>query len=453
MTSSLTDTLIHALHDGTLRPPAEALSAAAASLIDGISVSLAATGLEPAVVPFVNRVGSLGGSEEARFIGGGSRRVPAASAALVNGALAHALDFEDTFDSHGGHPNAIALSVLLAFGEPASTGSDVLRALAVGAEITCRLSVGVRADSTRIADWYHPPMIGAMGAVFGAADLLGLTPTEIRDALSLTMTGFALSSEIKRSGGSTLRGIRDGLAARAVVEAIELARHGVRGFELPLEGRAGFYSLLTGQTADDAAILDGLGSRWMNTDLTIKRWPTCRGTHAAIAIAESMRRDAIRSEDVDRISVMVSSPDEMLMTPLAQKRTPSTTIDAKFSIPFTVAAMLDDGELTLSTFTDIAPRALAQRFEYDGSFGSDPALKGLTRLDVTLRDGTRRRYEHERPELATTGSVELSAQRSKYDGCIVHSAPSLTAEKADEVFSALVEFGDRPVRALFDALA
>lgn len=450
----ITQTLAEAVLDGELAaPPAAALDAANASLIDAVAVMLAATGLEPAVAPFPLHVLATGGAGEARFFGGGGRRVPAGSAALVNGALGHALDFEDTFDAAGGHPNAIAIPVMLALGEMvAAPGAEVLSAIAVGAELTCRLGLGLRHDPATLG-WYHPPMLGTLGAVLGAARLLRLEPGQTADALSLAMTGFSLTAELKRSPDSTLRAVRDGLAARAAVDAVRMALAGVRGFALPLEGEAGFFRQISGAEPDEDAILDGLGSRWFNTGLTIKQWPTCRGTHAAMAIARRMRDEGLAADAIERIAVTVSSPDEMLMQPLDQKRAPATVIDAKFSIPFTAARMLERGDVTLASFLDLVPPSLAARFHYAGSFGGDAGLEGLTRFDVTLRDGGQRRYEQRRPSAATTGTVAVGTLRAKFDACVVHARPRLPDGAADRLFDALLDFRARPAGSLFDAIA
>jgi len=449
----ITRTLAEAVLDETLTPSAAALDAANASLVDSVSVMFAATGLEPSVAPFVQLVTERGGAAEARFFGSGELRVPASSAALVNGALSHALDFEDTFDVAGGHPNAIAIPVLLALGERAgASGAEVLGAIAVGAELTCRLSLGLRRDPARLG-WYHPPMLGALGAVFGAARLLRLTVPQTADALSLTMTGFSLTAELKRSPESTLRAVRDGLAARAVVEAVQLALAGVKGFALPLEGEAGFFRQISGEGPDEAEILADLGATWLNTSLTMKRWPTCRGTHAAMEIARRMREDGIGADAIDRIAVTVSSPDEMLMQPLEQKRMPVTVIDAKFSIPYTAGVMLERGDVSLATFLDLDPPAVAARFDYAGSFGNDPSLEGLTRFDIRLRDGGDKRYEQKRPATLTTGTISSVELRAKFDACVMHARPQLAKASAERLFGALLDFRNRPVRCLYDAVA
>lgn len=451
---ALTEKLARAVQEGgVLEPGPEALAAAGASLVDGVSVMLAATGLEPSVAPFVRHALSLGGAGDARFFGGGGLRVPAASAALVNGALAHALDFEDTFDAAGGHPNAIAIPVMLALGERAgASGAAVLGAIAVGAELTCRLGLGLTRDpATR--GWYHPPMLGALGAVFGAARLLRLTPGQTADALSLAMTGFALTAELKRSPDSTLRAVRDGLAARAAVEAVDLALAGVRGFALPLEGEAGFFRMISGEAPDADAILHEIGERWFIIGLTMKQWPTCRGTHAAMEVARRMREEGIVPDAIDRIAVTVSSPDEMLMQPLEQKRAPATVIDAKFSIPFTASAMLEHGDVTLATFSGMRTPVLASRFDYAGSFGGEPGLEGLTRLDVTFRDGSTRRYDQKRPAALTTGSATVPALRAKFDACAVHAVPAIAPPQADRLFATLRDFRSLPAASIHDALA
>ena len=450
---SLTRRLAKAAVGGArFEPTPAALAAAKASLIDGVSVMLAATGLEPVVKPLEQYARAQGGTPEAGFFGSGGVRLPAASAAMVNGGLSHALDFEDTFDAAGGHPNAISIPVLLALGERVgASGAEVLTAIAIGGELTCRLSLGLRHDPAE-RGWYHPPILGALGAVFGAARLLRLTPEETADSLSLAATGFALSAELKRSPESTLRGIRDGLAARAVVDAVSLGQAGVRGFSLPLEGEAGVFRHLTGAAPDEDAIFDGVGEIWLNTSLSIKRWPTCRGTHAAMEIARRMRSEGLRPDSVERIAVTVSSPDEMLMQPLAQKRVPATVIDAKFSIPFCAGMMLEHGDVSLGTFLDITPPALASCFEYAGSFGGDSSLEGLTRFEVKLRDGTVRRYDQKRPESDTTGTVSPAALRAKFDSCIIHARPVVTSQAADRLFEALLDFCNRPAGCLYDAI-
>ncbi len=430
-----------------------ALDAARASLIDCVSVMLAATGLEPAVEPLVRHAYAVGGTGESRSFSGNGSLLPAASAAFVNGALAHALDFEDTFDAAGGHPNAIAIPVLLALGERhAKTGAEVLEAIAVGAEFTCRLSLGLRTDPA-LRGWYHPPIIGALGATLGAARLLKLTAEKTADALTLAMTGFSLSAELKRSPASTLRAVRDGLAAQAVVDAVLLAQAGVRGFMLPLEGEAGIFRHLTGEAPDEAAIFEGIGEIWLNTGLTLKQWPTCRGTHAAMEIARRMREEGVHAREVKKIEVTVSSPDEMLMRPLAQKRAPATVIDAKFSIPFTAGVMLERGDVLLSSFVDLTPPAVASRFKDAGSFGGDPKLEGLTRFDVTMRDGNTRRYDQKRPPAQVTGDISPAAQREKFDACVAHTKPGLGPDRAGRLFEALVDFPNRSAGSLFDTLA
>ena len=86
-----------------------ARAAAQIALADGLSVMVAATALEPATAPFARHAIAIGGYGPATLIGHRSR-TSAPYAALANGALAHALDFEDTFEGGMIHPNVLELA-------------------------------------------------------------------------------------------------------------------------------------------------------------------------------------------------------------------------------------------------------------------------------------------------------------------------------------------------------
>lgn len=311
------------------------------SLLDGLAVMAAAPRLEPSVAPFLD-LAAAGGDGPATLLSGGS--APPALAAMANGSLSHALDFEDTFDAAGLHPNAVAIPVLLALAEAeGATLNALMTALAVGCDAACRIGVVLPSDPAA-RGWYHPPMIAAAGAAIGAAHLLGLSREQAVAAVSLTLVQFALTDALKRSPGSDLRAVRDGLAARAVMDGVALARSGLRGTDDPL-GADGLIGQLTGAVPDTVADVQFLG-----TEVSLKSWPSCRGTHPAIALALDLRGEGRGAEELEVARFTLNPPDDMLFLPRADRLRPTTAIMAKFSIPYTFAHAMHHGAPGLQSF-------------------------------------------------------------------------------------------------------
>ncbi|HEV7344308.1 MAG TPA: MmgE/PrpD family protein [Devosia sp.] len=345
LTRSVTERYLRAAGNGVDRP---ALEAARIALADALSVMVAATGLEPAVQPFMTYA-SASGSGPSTLIGQDAKVSPL-FAALANGALAHAIDYEDTFAEGMIHPSASLVPALLALAESEdSSGDQVLTALALGCDFSCRASLALDGDpATR--GWYHPPILAGLGATLGSALLLKLNADGIRNALGLFILQFMLGDELKRSPRSDLRAVREGFAARAAVEAALLARAGVEAVEAPLEGPSGLFAMLTGKPPRDEAFAT-VGAAFHGPDVGIKRWPSCRGTHNAVLAAQAFRDLGFAGADIATVRVQVGPPNDMLFVPRAQRVAPQTAIDGKFSIPFVFASVMQSGDLTLASFT------------------------------------------------------------------------------------------------------
>ncbi|MDE2403558.1 MAG: MmgE/PrpD family protein [Sphingomonadales bacterium] len=342
--------------------PAATVQAAKWVLLDAAGVMLGASGLCAEPRAFIELARAMGPGP--CTVVGTAVRAGVPMAALANGALAHALDFEDAFDLAPGHPNASLVPALIALaqaGRPVD-GRRFLTALAVGGDLSCRMGLALRRPM-EAGNWYPPPMLAAYGATAGAASLLGLDARQVRDALSITLCQATMPGEIKYSAGTVLRAVREAFPAQAAVQSALLARAGVAGFEQPLEGRAGFYALYAGGEFVPGDLTDALGRRFWIDQLTFKPWPSCRGTHPFIELALDLRaRHAIDPAAITRIEIDHDDVQTMLVEPSARKRAPRVAIDAKFSIPFTVALALARGGVGLDDFDAAAladPRVLA----------------------------------------------------------------------------------------------
>jgi 2-methylcitrate dehydratase PrpD len=422
----------------------QALDAARISLADALSVMVAATGLEPAVRPFMAYAGASG-SGRSTLIGQGEKVSPV-FAALANGALAHALDFEDTFEQGMVHPNASLVPALLALAESEdSSGGELLNALALGCDFSCRLSLALNGDPAK-RGWYHPPILAGLGATLGCALLLRLDANDIRNALGLFALQFMLGDELKRSPKSDLRAVREGFAARAAVEAALLARAGVEAVEAPLEGPSGVFALLTGHRPNTEAFAT-VGAAFHGPEVGIKRWPSCRGTHNAVLAARALRDRGLGSADIAAVSVQVRPPNDMLFVPRIQRIAPETAIDGKFSIPFVFASAMETGDVTLESFSPVqlrAPETLALAARV--SMAQPPAPQGLEAVyRVTTSSGDVTEIPIDPVPVWRTKEITLSTLTPKLEACLGAAArpPRLTG-----FLAAMANLESRPISAL-----
>ena len=222
--------------------PPRAIASAKRSLLDALGVSLAASTLAPECLA-VRRA-------RAGRAGGGTLHDPRLRRAHLaprlgarNGALAHALDFEDAHDTALVHPNAPVVPVMLALaeGDTSIDGPRLLTAMAVGCDVTCRLSLAV---GRRLHDrgWYPPSLLAGIGAAAAGANLLRLDERQTLDAFSLVVGQLGGHGQLMHSPASVVRSVRDAFPAHAALASVLLARRGVRGYDEPLEGAAGLFA-------------------------------------------------------------------------------------------------------------------------------------------------------------------------------------------------------------------
>lgn len=412
------------------------------SLLDAIGVTLGASGIGEGCDAFAQLALDSSSKEEATILGYG-KRTSASLAAFANGAMAHALDFEDAHDGAPVHPNAQTIPAALAVAEclPNVSGEELLTAIAVGSDLVCRLGLSLTKSLDEFG-WYPPPILGAFGATAAAAKLLRLDSRQTLDAFSLTLCQAACSAELKYNADSVVRSVRDSFAAQTGVVSAQLAQKGVRGFAEPFEGKAGLFNNFARGHYDRKVLLEDLGQHFENENISFKPWPACRGTHAFIDAALSiMNREGLQASDIAQGRMLGHAVQRMLYEPLQQKRSPSTAIDAKFSLPFTVAAVLVHGEITLDSFAldnlkDQTVLELAKRltFEVDAS-GTENATRGT--LELIARDGKTFSLHVENPLGHSSRPMTIDALRAKFMRCagLARIPLSNPASAADSVLS------------------
>lgn len=422
-------------------PPRPALDAARRSLTDAWGVSLGATGLGEGVTPFYE-LAREGGHGACLLIGRRGGVTPL-SAALANGALAHALDYEDVLDGAPIHPNAAAVPAALAAaairGE--CSGAILLSGLAAGCDLACRLGRALRVNPDDFG-FYPPPILGAFAAAAAAAVILQLEVDQVLSALALTLSQATATAQFKTSPQSDVRAVRDAFAAHAGLLATLLARKGVRGFEAPIEGPAGLFALYARGAYTPEVITADLGERWYGVEVSYKPWPACRGTHAFIEAALELRQAlTLAPHEVDAAHATGGPVQIMLAEPRAQKLAPLRAIDAKFSLPFTVALALTHGEVALKHFAVDAlddPQVLALarrvRFTADPARSLADASSGVLELEAR---GRVHRLEVNTPLGHPTHPLDEAALERKFRDCAAYAAEPLAAADLDTLVTQL----------------
>jgi len=447
----LADFAAETFRDG---PPPPIADLVAQRLTDTIAVALAAG--DEAPVRIVRSVAAAeGGPGAATVLGSGERLSPSA-AALVNGTMAHALDFDDTHLPSILHPSASVVPAALAVAQTTrSSGAEVVAALAAGLEITCRLGMAAydsgRRNSIFFENGFHATSIcGTLGAAAAASLLLGGGPGILAHALGIAASMGAGLLEANRTGGAVKR-THCGWAAHAGVVAARLAAAGLTGPPTVLEGRFGFFRAYTGGFLDHDALVGGLGDRWAAERIFTKPYPTNHFTHAGIDAAIALRSAGLAVSEVVGMELGVAGPTlRTIAEPAEDKARPTTGYHARFSGPFTVAtALVGGGGLGVSSedFDDrsvhdperLRLAALVRCHEdEEASAGFPDDFPGV--LTVRLRDGTvaEHRVVHTRggPDRPLS-RAELAA---KFRLC---AAPSLGGDAAaDELFELAAGIAD-----------
>jgi 2-methylcitrate dehydratase PrpD len=363
--------------DPRFTAPDDVRRAAALHALDAIGCGLAARALGVADAARA-AMDAEGGAGPSTAIGIEAGLTPS-DAALANGMLCHALDFDDTHAAAIAHVSAVVVPAALATAEAHErSGADLLDAIVVGGEVT--IAIGLRAASGLYARGFHPTAVcGVFGAAAAAARLGGLNAEATTRALGLAASTAAGLMAYLNDGAQT-KPFHAGWAAHAGVTAARLAAFGAEGPPSALEGRFGVLPALA--DVHDAGELV-LGERWRVPELAIKPYPCCHFIHGCLAAGEQLL-----GADLDD-DIVVAVPAEavpVVLEPAAHKAAPRTRYEAQFSLPWSLAALLRTGRLDLGTYApdvlaDPEIRALAARISYEvADFASYPgAFPGTVR--------------------------------------------------------------------------
>ncbi|MEM8797808.1 MAG: MmgE/PrpD family protein [Pseudomonadota bacterium] len=354
---------------------------AALSLMDWVAVGFAGIDepVSQSVIAFARDEKGAGDAS----VFGDEGRYPARMAALVNGTVSHALDYDDTHFLHVGHPTATAASATFAIAERMGATTDAfLEAFIIAFEAGCRIGDWLGRDHYE-AGFHQTATAGAFGAALGAARLLGLSHEECRHVLGLVATR---ASGLKSQFGTMAKPFNAGIGAANGVEAALLVKSGFISNPLGLECEQGFGPTHHGANRELNDVLDGLGRTFVLDQVSHKFHACCHGIHASIEALSKLRdRHNVESDGVERITLTVNPR----WLKVCNKLEPMTGLEAKFSYRLVAAMVLNRIDTSaLYTYTDDICRDqslvhLRDRVEVatDLGVGDSAALVTLTGLN------------------------------------------------------------------------
>ncbi len=289
------------------------------------------------------------------------------SQAFAWGGLGNILEMDDVDKRALLHPGPSTIPAAIAVGQnQAASMSSVLSAIVIGYEATIRLGRAVGAG--HYALWHSTGTCGAIGAAAAAAHLSGLSAGQTAQAMALAISQSAGLWHTRHDPASMGKQLHTAVAARAGVDAAQLAGAGFIGPLGILEGEQGFFAAMCpGSEASD--VLANRASGWAIHDVSFKPWPACRHAHAVIDAALALR-DQI---DVDQSSELtVRTYADALK--FCDNPAPSTVIEAKFSLQHSVSVAIQRGAPSLDDFSIEAindPQLSAMRSRIRVEVGDD----------------------------------------------------------------------------------
>lgn len=324
--------------------PDHEIASAKKAILDYLGVAIAgSTANTGRVVTEYVRGGD--GVPEAGVIAGGFK-TSAFLAALGNGTLGHALDFDDECETWNSHPTTVIFPAVLALGEKSGTaGRDMLVSYIVGWEVAARIGAVVYPMMYERAG--HPtPAVGTLAAAAASSRALRLSTAQTQRAFGIAATQ---ATGLQANHGTDTKPLHAGLAASNGVRSAQLASLGFTANENVFDDPIGYLMAAGGKNCKTPD-LAGLGTSFdITASLCIKRYPSCYNNQRPMdSIFHLIEEHRIRSEDVAEVEVR-AHPRQIKV---CRYVLPRTGLQGKFSLTYSMAAPLIYGRAGLAEYTD-----------------------------------------------------------------------------------------------------
>ena len=306
------------------------------------------------------------------------------------GALMHILEVDDLHRQSVVHPGCVVIPTVLSLGlREGLSGRMMLEAVLKGFEACTRIGNSVGPAHYKI--WHNTATCGTFGAAYAAGSILGLSKSQMRDALGNAGTQSSGLWEFS-SSGTMSKHLHAGRAGQSGVIAADLASYGLSGAPTILEGKRGFYAAYC-PDANPEALLNNPEGKWQLHETSIKPWPSCRHTHPAIdaALEISIQLKGEIPESIE-LGVYQSALD------VCDKPNPDSLYDAKFSLQHCVSIAILCGQVGFDSFESEARQqasGLAKKFSlkcneefekaYPDAWGAEVKVKLSNGEEICVR--------------------------------------------------------------------
>ena len=340
-------------------------------------------------------------------------------AALVNGFMGHALDYDDVHSDVRGHPSSVILPTLFALSSGHEiSGKSFLDAYIIGVEVMARLGQAIGTTSY-LQGWHNTSLLGGIAATFAGGYLLEFPAADMMNAVGIASSQAA---GLRVQFGTEMKPLHAGLAAQQAVQSIELTQQGFLGSTAALDTTSGYLAAYSGQEVSEAvrdALLENWGDSWRIAapGLWFKRFPFCSAALHGADAARQLAQLQLPIKNIAGIAIIFPPNGDAALI----HKHPENGEQGRFSIEYVVALALLGQSYTLKKFDATAISEEAQQLmkvmsrEYDAQHKPDAQAmpKGrFTAVRVTMSNGT----VHTREVSVPKGSPGLPLTDAELEG-------------------------------------
>jgi 2-methylcitrate dehydratase PrpD len=412
-THTIADFIAQASIDGF---PQDVIDMSKKCLLDWLGVTLGGAGeaVSTSIVDFVNEAG---GKKQASVLGSGMR-TNVVNAALANGTMAHALDYDDAHSVVRAHVSAPLIAALLPIAEyKRLSGRDFITAMVMGFELSTRVGSALGKEYYE-AGWHATAILGRFGAAAGTGKLLGLRSDQLVVALGLAATQAGGLRDVFGTMGKPFH------AGKAAADGMLAALLAQRGFTAPadiLDNGSGFSRVFSSRYESDL-ITANLGQVWNILSNSFKPYAACLLVHPVVDGLILLRRKyELKADEIEEIRVEVA-PLNLAVTGNAS---PATGLEGKFSLSFAAALSVLFGHAGNTLFTnEMVHNPDVKRMMETVTATSNPGIAETeANITVRLENGQVHRIRVTSPKGDPKNPLTFAEVQEKFRGLALNVLP------------------------------
>ena len=379
-----------------------------------------------------------GGKEEATLAVLG-RKMPSHHAAMVNSAMGHALDFDDTYDEGGHvHPGTSVLATALAVGESLGgvTGSQLMLSVTLGLDVSCRLGLAAYDDR----GWHRTGVFGIFGATAAAGKLLGLTKEQMVHAFGIAYSQAAGNRQCIVDGALTKR-FQAGQAAHGAVLSVVLAKEGFTGAENVFAGEYGFFPMYQADGYDLGPIDRGLGEEFLGDRISLKPYPCGRPTHGYVDAAIKLHYELnLNREPIESVIVRTDPETHSSRYSVSSGVVhPQQQVEAQFSLPYLIGCALVLGEVSIDQIDAFDNANVLETASLVRAESKENMPRGWAEIEVICTGGSSASIAVGPPSGSPANPLSTKQLEEKFRDCAAHALKPTDAASVNRIISLIME--------------